>query len=802
MAVSVSSKVSFYQFCLLLEKLSKLAAGDKKKKILITFIAEWRKFGLELKLKNVNNDDSFFDAMRLLLPHLDRDRAAYGIKEYRLAQLFVNVFALNKNSLDGKSLINFKTTKQNKDVAVRDFASLCGMVLKNRCSEKGVLSIAEVNKQLDAIARGHVIKDEDDVQKSLLHLMKNVSSCELEWLVRIILKEVKLGLSQKLIFSSFHPDAEELYNVKMSLEKVCRMLTDENIRLHEIEVSIFTAFKPMLAVREEPSNIEKLMHGRSFLIETKYDGERMQMHKMNDSFKYFSRGGIEYSHVYGEDSNKGNLTKFISNRLESSVVSCILDGEMVGYDPVNRLIGTKGENIDIKSLHLTTYQPMYVLFDVLLLNGRVLTNEPLKSRRQVLNNIIQPLPGRIMLSKAFEKSTKFEIISPLNEAIEYGEEGIMLKDVESIYKPNCRQKGGWFKIKPDYIDGLMNDLDLVIIGAYFGNKSNLLTHFLMGCVSLHGEKKNDGGGDDDGESDFEIHTFCKVGTGLTNIQLVELNFKLSKEWITFSKNNFPSWLKLPSTFKQKPDVVIKDPKKSIVLQIKATDLIKSDQYQSKYTLRFPRVERIRYDKNCLQCLSLHQLNELIRKSKSMLVDGLVSVTYDVNCKSSNRASGEGLKKQRIRKNSREAVVSATGSSSTLLDGKEICVMMNDGGWHNKEMSKSGIEKLLIEHGAQVVQNPDKRTTDFIIANDESILKVKNVVKLGHTDVVKLDWLLGSISQNELLPWKPFDLIHCCAKTRQKFADDYDGYGDEYFCPTSPQQLKCLFDGIQLKDQVS
>ena len=35
--------------------------------------------------------------------------------------------------------------------------------------------------------------------------------------------------------------------------------------------------------------IEKLMGNKSYFIETKYDGERVLLHKKGDEYKYFSR---------------------------------------------------------------------------------------------------------------------------------------------------------------------------------------------------------------------------------------------------------------------------------------------------------------------------------------------------------------------------------------------------------------------------------------------------------------------------------------------------------------------------------
>ena len=47
-------------------------------------------------------------------------------------------------------------------------------------------------------------------------------------------------------------------------------------------------------------------------------------------------------------------------------------------------------------------------------------------------------------------SFREDCLDALNDAIDRREEGIMVKDPDSVYKPNVR-KGGWFKVKPDYM---------------------------------------------------------------------------------------------------------------------------------------------------------------------------------------------------------------------------------------------------------------------------------------------------------------------------------------------------------------
>jgi ATP-dependent DNA ligase len=45
----------------------------------------------------------------------------------------------------------------------------------------------------------------------------------------------------------------------------------------------------MLAARKAPESVVKLMEGRPFVIENKFDGERVQVHKDGKTIKLFSR---------------------------------------------------------------------------------------------------------------------------------------------------------------------------------------------------------------------------------------------------------------------------------------------------------------------------------------------------------------------------------------------------------------------------------------------------------------------------------------------------------------------------------
>ncbi|KAL5496620.1 hypothetical protein EMCRGX_G012938 [Ephydatia muelleri] len=67
------------------------------------------------------------------------------------------------------------------------------------------------------------------MKKALQLLLRNTSALEQKWLIRIILKGLKTGLSENSVFSVFHPDAVDLFSVCSNLEKVGWFLYAEDV---------------------------------------------------------------------------------------------------------------------------------------------------------------------------------------------------------------------------------------------------------------------------------------------------------------------------------------------------------------------------------------------------------------------------------------------------------------------------------------------------------------------------------------------------------------------------------------------
>ena len=170
--------------------------------------------------------------------------------------------------------------------SAKDFAEIAFNVLKSRFpSSPSNLTVAEVNAVLNNLSALNNEKKATDQIVLLLqsHLIK-MAAIEQKWLIRIILKDVKLGMGTKRILSAYHPDAQEMYEVCNDLEKICNTLVDPRDRSKGIEIALFKPFSPMLADRVKMSKILSKMDHKLFYVETKLDGERTQLHKEGNKY--------------------------------------------------------------------------------------------------------------------------------------------------------------------------------------------------------------------------------------------------------------------------------------------------------------------------------------------------------------------------------------------------------------------------------------------------------------------------------------------------------------------------------------
>ncbi|TKS66265.1 DNA ligase 4 [Collichthys lucidus] len=667
--------------------------------------------------------------MRLIVPPFERERMAYGIKESMLAKLYINVLGLPNNGPEANKLLNYRapTTSQGE---AGDFASMAYFVIKKRCTSEGNLTVKEVNDFLDSVAINNGSKQKDLVKKSLLHLITQSSALEQKWLIRMILKDMKLGISKETVLQVFHPDANDLYNVNTDLNKVCQQLHNPTVSLSDISIALFSAFKPMLAAVANIRNVEKQMGNSPFYIQTKLDGERIQLHKDGDVYKYYSRNAFEYTQQFGASPLEGSLTPYIHN---------------------------KGSKFDIKRLmEDSELQTCYCVFDVLLVNGEKLGKKPLEKRYETLQTVFTPVNGRMHLVPKKDARTMQEVVNALNDAIDSREEGIMVKDPLSIYKPDKRGEG-WLKIKPEYMDGLMDELDLLIVGGYWGKgrRGGMMSHFLAAVAEAPKP----------GEKPTVFHTLCRIGSGYTMKELYDLGLKLAKHWKVYRKNDPPASI-LCGT--EKPEVYI-EPCNSVIIQVKAAEIVGSDMYKTNCTLRFPRIEKIREDKEWHQCMTLAELDQFRSKASGKLASRHLRIDDNEPQKKKRKMPAKPKKVVGLIDHFKPQDLSGVRKETDMFEDVEFCILNG-----TEDHPKAELEKGVARCGGIVVQNPGPDTY-CIIAGVEN-MRVKNLISSDKHDVVWATWLL-----------------------EEHFAKEYDSYGDSYFVDTDELQLREVFSRVSSAD---
>ncbi|XP_012285410.1 DNA ligase 4 [Orussus abietinus] len=775
MTTTLASKIEFKKFCEILERITRLK-GNAKLEELRRFIDLVRQLAAKLKNKIPDADISMFPLLRLLLPQLERERGPHGLKEKTLANLYIRVFCFGKNSQNAKKLTNYKAPSSDKS-HVGDFADCVYWVMRTRLPDvKTSRSIEEINTFLENVAARNAANQSKDQEFQII--TREISAFELKWLTRIILKDLRLGMGQKRIFEAFHPDAEDLFDVTSSLRKVCEKLSDPKIRAR-FGIEIFTHFKPMLLERCKIEEIGKLF-GKGdqsvYFVQTKYDGERSQLHMKDGKFKYFTRMGFDISsnQGYGETKDAGFLSRKIASLVNPNCHSIILDGELMGWHKINKKFGSKGMAFDVKKLSPTSHhQPCFVAFDIVMYNDQLLVNLPLKERLKLLDTAFSEEEGVLVKSESKIISKREELLQLFNVSLDNNDEGIVLKRSESLYVPKIREGSGCYKIKAEYSDGLVQDIDLVILGGFYGEGKcrGVVNSFLVGAACPPAQP---------GGKPTEFQSVGAVSSGIAKEKLNELLNKFQEHWAAKAPPGVVGPRVCP------PDLWI-HPEHSTVLQIRATEIIRCPDHPIGYTLRFPRVMKVRDDKpwddacTTTQFLSLIQTSGVVQKLTKR--HATVEDIDDAPRKKVPRVLR--LKEIKIQGSYDEPRASEVVRLTRLFDGKEVCVING-----NEKLTKSDVERILLDHGARVVKNAGP-STFCVIVGDPKKVKPQILIKSERYDVANLDWLMR-VTQEEnwsaLQDWFPWELFSASEPTRHRLFQLYDIYYDSFTCEADENSL--------------
>nr|BAF34364.1 DNA repair and recombination protein MUS53 [Neurospora crassa] len=816
---------------------SKVSYHEQRRHIIERFMSRWR--------SEVGND--FYPAMRLILPDKDRDRGVYGLKENTIGKLLVKVMKIDRNSEDGYNLMHWKLPGGQSGVSrsVGDFAGRCLEVVSKRAmrAQPGDLTIADVNVLLDRLAAA---SGEAEQLPIFEEFYRQMNAEEMMWLVRIILKDMRVGATERTFLNLWHPDAEALFSVSSSLRRVCWELFDPEFRLEQQEtgIKLMQCFQPQLAQFQMTTTWEKLVknlgvteENPEFWIEEKLDGERMQMHMIEDDtvpggfrFAFWSRKAKDYTYLYGESlgDEQSALTRHLHKAFDDGVRNLILDGEMITWDiDIDKMVpfGTlKTAALEQqKNPSKAGPRPLYRVFDILLLNDKPLTEYTLNDRRRALERAVVGVHRRLEILP-FERATSPDAIEPLlRRVVAEASEGLVLKNPRSRYSLNSRNND-WIKVKPEYMSDFGESLDCVVVGGYFGSgrRGGTLSSFLCGVrVSQNFIKSGNASAE-------KCLSFVKVGGGFKAEDYAEIRHHTEGKWQDWDPSSPPTeYIELGGGEKlqyEKPDVWIR-PSDSVVISVKAASITQSDQFAMGWTLRFPRFRKLRLDRAWDSALDMDEFEVLRSKIKDQEQERK-------KMEMENRKRKPATK--RARKDLVIAGMSDPSSSSAatpviapketreaskrLFEGLDFCVL-SDSLKPNK-MTKPALEKLIKDHGGRIhqqVMDHSGQGKIIIPIADKNVIKVASLRKANpEMDIIRPKWIFDCLVQpmpftkqkenkkGYLLPFEPTHLFHSGSEETSEEAEQaVDKFGDSYAGDLADiNELKAIMEGMESDDYVS
>ncbi len=445
-----------------------------------------------------------------------------------------------------------------------------------------ILTIHKVSENFNKIARISGKRAQGRKIKLLSELLSNATPLEAKYLIRTILGELRAGVAEGIVkdaiaksFDITPSVVERAYMITNDLGKVASIAMEEGEKgLKQLNVVVGVPLKAMLA-QICPSIEDGLKGINKAILEIKYDGARIQIHKKGDKIKIYSRRLEDVTHALPD------IVKLTRKAVTSR--EAIIEGEAVAVDSITHkpkafqdILRRFRRKYSVKKMTKEIPFETYV-FDILFVDGKTLIDFPFEERRRLLETIINPISKKFEIANQLITKDPFKAQSFYQNALEAGHEGIMIKNKDASYIPGKRV-GTMYKLKP-----IMETLDLVVTGAKWGTgkRTGWMSSYMLSTKDL---------------KTGQFLSIGRVGTGVTDQQLEEFT------------------LKLKPLIVEDEGIIVKI-KPEFVVEVAFQEIQKSTKYNSGYALRFPRVVRARYDKSQLDADDMAKVNSLYKLQK-------------------------------------------------------------------------------------------------------------------------------------------------------------------------------------------
>jgi DNA ligase-1 len=313
-------------------------------------------------------------------------------------------------------------------------------------------------------------------------------------------------------------------------------------------------------------SVDALGEAAAWRAEWKWDGIRAQVIRREGNAFIWTRGGElatdRFPEVAGAAAQLPNGT--------------VLDGELMPwkegrplpFSQLQRRVGRKKLSPTI----LTEVPVVLIAYDLLELGGRDLREEPLSSRRSMLERLVQTTASpSLIISQAVPLSTWSDARAAFERSREMRAEGLMLKHGESVYGTG-RRKGSWWKwkLEPFHVDAVM-----IYAQPGHGRRASLHSDYTFGIW--------------DGDV---LVPFAKAYSGLTDAEIRELD----------------AWIRRNTLEKFGP---VRHVAPEQVFELGFEGIQKSTRHKSGVAVRFPRMLRWRKDKPAAEADSIDTLRALM-----------------------------------------------------------------------------------------------------------------------------------------------------------------------------------------------
>ncbi len=468
------------------------------------------------------------------------------------------------------------------------------------------LTVEEVYNTLAKIALTSGPGSIDLKVKLLSGLLQRADPKEAKYIVRIVEGRLRLGVADATIMDALavlygkskeaRKIIERAYNLRADLGEVARILVSEGIdALRKIKPEVGVPIRPMLAERlNDPREILAKLGGRA-LVEYKYDGERAQIHKKGDEVIIFSRRLENITKQYPD------VQEYVRKCIKAK--EAIVEGEIVAVNPETGELKPFQELMHRKRKHdihlaMKEYPVNVFLFDILYVDGEDLTTQPLPKRREKLLQVLEE-SDEFKLAKNITTSDPDELEKFFLEAIEAGAEGVVAKAIHdaSIYQAGARG-WLWIKYKRDYKSEMIDTVDLVAVGAFYGRGKRGGTYGALLMAAY------------DPETDT-FKTVCKVGSGFTDEDLMNLPKMFEPYVIPHKHPRVDSKMEADVWFV--PAIVAEIIGAEITLSPMHTCGWGKIKPEAGLAIRFPRFIRWRPDKSPEDATTVNEIIEMYKK---------------------------------------------------------------------------------------------------------------------------------------------------------------------------------------------